>query len=150
MTWSKYWEYKPASTATRADQMLGAAVLMNLSGANDYFLKQTMGEGYATPRDYMTLMVNYAYELTQNRYAVPYAPPGWDFVKAGMDAAFSCFEMLKKLPVNAGDEHTLSMYDAWTHGTGALYGGHDPIPANTGDGVNAETGQSAAPAGTIL
>lgn len=155
MNWAKSWDYKfpDPKTSTTADYMLASTVFRDLQNADQNFLKGDMGPQYANPRAYRSNMVHAAIELTKNVFAVPYAPLSWDAVSAGLDIADSAFEMLKRLPVNAGDENSASVYDAWVSGKGALYGGHElisGIPGKTGDGVNAETGPGSVSGGTIF
>jgi hypothetical protein len=107
-----------------------------------------MGPQFANPQAYLENMITFAVSLTQNNFAVKYAPPGWNAVSAGFQTAFAAFRFLSQLPVNANDPSTVSVYDAWVAKTGALYGGHAPAPpvnpGVTGDGVNTATGPTSA------
>lgn len=136
-----------------AEYMLAFDVRSNLLNAGLNFLRVDPDPQFVSPRAYQMSMVRQAVGLTQNNFAVKYAPPTWDAVAAGFAAADSAFDWLKHLPVNLGGlENTASIYDAWVSGKGQLYDGRDPLPAGgvTGDGVNTATGQGAAPSGSIL
>lgn len=141
MTWKHPWDYPLPDFATNpAEYMLAYDVRSNLQNASLNFLRVDPDPQFANPQAYLMNMVREAVGLTQNNFAVKYAPPGWDAVKAGFDAAYSCFDFLKQLPVNAGDEKTVSIYDAWVAKTGQLYGGHPVAPlANSGVSAGPET-----------
>ena len=137
--------------ATMADFMLAYGVHSDLMNADSNFLSGKVGPQYANPGAYIDAKVAEANGLIAHNFKIPYAPVGaWDPEAAGKGAAMSCFSYLLRLPVSAGDADTVSVMEAWVMGTGNLPGGHPPIPANTSDGVNEATGQSAAPAGSIL
>jgi len=149
MNWANYWDYKlpDPKTSVMADYMLAYAVRSDLSNADVNFLSGTMGPQYDNPSAYISNMIRYAISLTQNNFAIPYAPTSWDPVMGAMQAVFSCFDMLKQLPVNRGDEATASVYDAWISGKGKLYGGHDPISATPGVSSG---GQQPVPQGATI
>lgn len=79
---------------------------------------------YASPDAYRKNMIRFAIEMTQNKFAIKYAPPEWDPVEAAFDVVDKCFDFLKQLPMSAVDPATVSIYDAWVAGTLKLYGGH--------------------------
>lgn len=111
--WKNYWDY-PLPDPTKvpmAEYMLAYDVRSALANADLNFLGGD--PQYASPQTYLTNMVRFAISLTQNNFAVKYAPVGWDAVTAGINAAYSAFDWLKQLPVNIGDPATLSVYDAW-------------------------------------
>lgn len=138
------------SYPTVADFMLAYAVWADVVNAGSHFLAATPDPQYASPQAYLQNMIDFAQTLTQNKFATPYAPSTWNPMAAAMTAVFNGFAQLSQMAVNYGDPNTVSVYQAWVQHTGYLFGGHVPIPANTGDGVNAATGQSAAPPGSIL
>lgn len=136
-----------------ADYMIAYDIRNNLYNADLNFL----GSGgnpptgqFADPQAYLEATITEAVGLTQNNYTKKYASSAWNPVKAGFAAAFGAFDFLKQLPVNAGDPATLSVYDAWVAKTGQLYGGHLTVPPAPESGGTDATGQSAAPAGSIL
>lgn len=151
MTWKKPWEYPvPDSTmpgVEEADFMLAYGIRSILMNAGLNFLAKNPDPNFADPQSFLESIITYAVSLTQNNFTRKYASPNWNPVNAGFKAAYSCMNFMKQLPVNAGDEHSVSIYDAWVAGTGQLYGGHPPIvtPVSTAD-----TGPNAAPAGTIF
>src|SRR5579863_210534 len=125
----------PPASPTMAHYMLSYAVRAALVNADLNFLSPTPDAEFATPKAYLDAMTVYAKTLLENTFPVPYAPAGWDPVAAARSACMKGFELLNQLPVNAGDPETVSVYMAWTTGTGAFYGGHvpAPVPASTGN-----------------
>lgn len=117
MNWSKPWDYKLPSGlgVTTADYMLAYGIRSDLQNAIDNFLtKGKMGPQYESPAAYMNAKVAEAIGLTQNNYTIKYAPPSWDANTAGVNAAYSCFDMLKKLPSSLIDPSvTTSIWDVW-------------------------------------
>ena len=149
MNWLKPWDYPlPDPAKNMAEYMLAYAVRADLQNADANFLSGNMGPQYDNPQAYLENMIAYAFSLTQNNFAVKYAPLNWNAVKAGFAAANSCFDWLKQLPIRQGDENSPSVYAAWIDPNLRLPGAVAPSP--TGDGTNAATGQSAAPPGTII
>lgn len=104
---------------------------------------------YMTPIAYAMNLIAYAESLLQNTYAKYIVPAGWDPAKVGLAFAQIVFATLAQIPVNASDPNTVDVFTAWTHGTGNLYGGHPPI-TDVSPTTNPSTGQSSAPAGSIL
>lgn len=154
MTWLKPEDFPlPDPAAGMADYMLAYDVKSNLRGAAFNFLAVTPDPQFANPQAYLEGLLNEAFNLTQNNFAVKYASPNWSPAKAAFAIYAKAIAFLKQIPVNAGDTNSASVYDAWVAGKGALYGGHDPIsvvPGTTGDGINAETGPDAVQQGSIF
>ncbi len=75
-------------------------------------------------------------------------PDGWNAMQSGLQYANIVFKTIKQIPCNRGDEQSNNLFDSWAAGTGQEYGGNPPKSADTG--LHPETGQSAAPAGTVL
>lgn len=149
--WKKASDYPlPDFAANPAEYMLAYDVRSNLLNASFNFLREDASAQFANPQAYLMGMVRQAVGLTENNFAKKYAPADWDAVGAGFKAAYSAFDWLTQLSVNAGDQDSLSIYDAWVAKKGNLYGGHDPKPVNTGDGVNKGTGPGSAPESPIL
>ncbi len=150
--WRKPYDYPlPDPNVNMANYMLAYAVRTDLLNANPNFLPQPgmeMGPQYANPQAYLENMIGYAVSLTQNNFSVKYAPPNWNAVGAGFVAAYSCFDWLKHLPVRQGDDNAPSVYAAWLDPSLRVPGAVAPTPPDTG--LHPETGQSAAPANTIL
>ena len=142
----------PPASPSMADYMLALGCYAALENADLNFLAATPDPEYASPVAYLNAMTAYAKSLLQNTFPVPYAPAGWDAATAARNACMSCFNIMAQLPVNAGDPNTVSVFMAWVTGTGQLYGGHPAVPAPTtqSTGTNEATGQSSAPAGSIL
>jgi hypothetical protein len=136
--------------AIKAEFMLVWDVFAQLQNPVTNFATSTDADK-ASPQTFMASMVMYAYSLTQNNYQQKLAPAGWNWAQAGIKAAASCFGYLSQLPMQAGDENSASVMQAWVNVKGGLYGGHDPIsspPVTSGDGTNTATGQAAVtPAG---
>lgn len=128
MTWKQPWDYKlPDSTVDMATYMLAYDVKANLVNANLNFLAKTPDAQFANPQAYLEAIITSAFGIVTNPYTKRFAPAGWSPVKAGFEVWNSAIELMKQLPVNAGDPNTASVYDAWVSGKGQLYGGHDPI-----------------------
>lgn len=126
--WAKYYEYPiPDPQANMAEFMLAYDIRSILANANLNFLRKDPDPEFANPSAFLASIVKLAIGLTQNNFAVKYAPPSWDAVEAGIRYAQSCFEWLRKLPVSYADQNSVSIFDAWVAGTGQLYGGHAPI-----------------------
>ncbi len=111
--WKHYWDYPlpDPSKVPMAEYMMAYDIRSQLANADLNFLGTD--PQYASPQAYIANMVRFAISLTQNNFAVKYAPPGWDAVAAGVAAAYSAIDYLKQLPVRQGDPDTPSVYDAW-------------------------------------
>lgn len=147
MDWKKPWDYKlpTGPNVTMADYMLAYKVRTDLLNAIDNFLTAgKMGAAYTDPMSYIDNMISYAFSLTQNNFATRYAPPSWDSQGSGINAAFSCFDMLKQLPSSLIDPSvTTSVYDVWTKNA-------NPVTVPVNDGKNISTGPSSVQSGTIF
>ncbi len=151
--WKKPWDFPlPDPAVNMAEYMLAFEVRSNLQNSAN-FLSGLMGPQFASPQAYLENMITFAVSLTQNNFAVKYAPPGWNAVSAGFRTAYAAFDFLKQLPVNANDPDSASIFNAWVAKTGALYGGHWIAvsgPAPKGDGVNTATGPNAGGVPAVL
>lgn len=144
-TWSNPWDFpRPSITdpgVEEADQMLADNIraCMNNAGLNFLPASGTPDEQYSSPQAFLENILSYAVYLKHGYADRQYASATWDPIKQGFKAGYAALDFLKKLPVNKGDESTLSIYDAWVAKTGQLYGGHPtsaapvvPQPTNTG------------------
>jgi hypothetical protein len=132
-----------ANFPTLADFILAYTVHSDILNFATNFLSATPQAQYANPQAYVSGIVQDAINLP--KFSAIFSAP--NPVASGVAAAMNGISLLAQLPVNAGDPNTVSVLTAWENGTGQLYGGHAPITASGG---TAATGQSAAPAGSIL
>ncbi len=129
---------------------MGLAILPGLQGPNELFNNNpALDAMYHDPVAYAKSLMAEAADLQQKgRY---YMPEGWTPTAAALKYANICFGILKQIPCNRGMPDTNNLLDSWVAGTGQFPGGNAPHAAQPPDtGLHPETGQSAAPAGTIL
>src|SRR5689334_18263472 len=132
------------------DYGMGLSIDGDLKDPNNKFNNNpALDPQYHDPISYAQNKVEFAKALAGNpKY---HKPNGWDPIESGLHYANTVFGLLKQIPCNRGDEDSNNLFDSWAAGTGQNYGGHAaPAPVNTGDGVNAATGQGAVVGPSIL